>query len=99
MVVIWSPTSTPQTSTYGSDLTPEELQNEKEFWRVRCMFRYVFLSGQEPHSANSYRLLRCTTMQVYDLAWSPTGEYLITGSTDNVARVFQAADGNSNILI
>jgi hypothetical protein len=43
MVVIWSPTSTPQTSTYGSDLTPEELQNEKEFWRVRCMFRYVDL--------------------------------------------------------
>ena len=32
-------------------------------------------------------------MQVYDLAWSPTGEHIIAGSTDNTARVFQAADG------
>jgi chromatin assembly factor 1 subunit B len=32
-------------------------------------------------------------MQVYDLAWSPTGEYIIAGSTDNTARVFQAVDG------
>ena len=34
-------------------------------------------------------------MQVYDLAWSPTGEYIIAGSTDNVARVFTAVDGMS----
>lgn len=32
-------------------------------------------------------------MQVYDLAWSPTGEYILAGSTDNCARVFTAADG------
>ena len=32
-------------------------------------------------------------MQVYDLAWSPTGEYVIAGSTDNTARVFAAVDG------
>ncbi|KAG5644491.1 hypothetical protein DXG03_008318 [Asterophora parasitica] len=32
-------------------------------------------------------------MQVYDLAWSPTGEYIITGSTDNIARVFTVVDG------
>ena len=32
-------------------------------------------------------------MQVYDLAWSPTGEYIIAGSTDNTARVFAAVDG------
>jgi chromatin assembly factor 1 subunit B len=36
---------------------------------------------------------RCTTMQVYDLAWSPTGEYILAGSTDNVARIFAASDG------
>lgn len=35
-------------------------------------------------------------MQVYDLAWSPSGEYIIAGSTDNAARVFQAADGIDN---
>lgn len=32
-------------------------------------------------------------MQVYDLAWSPSGEYIIAGSTDNAARVFTIADG------
>lgn len=32
-------------------------------------------------------------MQVYDLAWSPSGEYILAGSTDNCARVFTAADG------
>ncbi|THV05396.1 WD40 repeat-like protein [Dendrothele bispora CBS 962.96] len=74
MLIIWAQSSTPQASTYGSDLSPEEISNEKEFWKVRIM-------------------VRCTAMQVYDLAWSPTGEYIIAGSTDNAARVFQAADG------
>lgn len=32
-------------------------------------------------------------MQVYDLAWSPTGEYIIAGSTDNCARIFTATEG------
>ncbi|KAJ7754822.1 hypothetical protein B0H16DRAFT_1831490 [Mycena metata] len=35
---------------------------------------------------------RCTTMQVYDLAWSPSGEFLVAGSTDNVGRVFASVD-------
>nr|GAT48887.1 predicted protein [Mycena chlorophos] len=74
MVIIWAPSTTPQTTTYGSDLSAEDLQHEKEYWKPRTTFR-------------------CTTMQVYDLAWSPTGEFLLTGSTDNTARVFAAADG------
>ncbi|KAJ7450852.1 WD40-repeat-containing domain protein [Mycena latifolia] len=74
MVIIWAPSATPQTSTYGSDLSAEDLQHEKEYWKPRTTFR-------------------CTTMQVYDLAWSPTGEFLLAGSTDNAARVFAAADG------
>lgn len=41
---------------------------------------------------------RCTSMQVYDLAWSPSGEYIISGSTDNVARVFSTIDGSTSIL-
>ena len=36
----------------------------------------------------------CTTMQVYDLAWSPTGEHIISGSTDNFARIFLVSKGN-----
>lgn len=34
-------------------------------------------------------------MQVYDLAWSPSGEYIIAGSTDNCARIFTALEGLS----
>lgn len=75
MIIIWASSATPQTSTYGSDLSPEEMQHEREFWKPRTTFR-------------------CTTMQVYDLAWSPTGEYIIAGSTDNTARIFTVADGN-----
>ncbi|KAF8810259.1 hypothetical protein BYT27DRAFT_7161899 [Phlegmacium glaucopus] len=74
MIIIWAPSSSPQASTYGSDLSPEDLQHEKEYWKPRTTFR-------------------CTTMQVYDLAWSPTGEYIIAGSTDNAARVFASIDG------
>ncbi|KAH9474432.1 putative WD repeat-containing protein C26H5.03 [Psilocybe cubensis] len=74
MIIIWAPSASPQAATYGSDLSAEDLQYEKEYWKPRTTFR-------------------CTTMQVYDLAWSPTGEYIIAGSTDNTARVFAAADG------
>ena len=74
MIIIWGQSNTPPVASYGSDLSAEELQYEKEYWKPRTTFR-------------------CTTMQVYDLAWSPTGEFLLTGSTDNTARVFAAADG------
>lgn len=37
-------------------------------------------------------------MQVYDLAWSPSGEYVIAGSTDNCARVFTVIDGSVALL-
>jgi len=36
---------------------------------------------------------RCTSQEVYDIAWSPTGEYVIAGSTDNCARIFNVAEG------
>ncbi|PCH36764.1 WD40 repeat-like protein [Wolfiporia cocos MD-104 SS10] len=74
MIIIWSPTTSPHATTYGSDLSPEDLQYEKEHWKARTTFR-------------------CTSMQVYDLAWSPTGEYIIAGGTDNCARIFTTIDG------
>ncbi|KAF9224904.1 WD40 repeat-like protein [Gyrodon lividus] len=74
MIIIWSSSSTPPTATYGNDLTTEDLEYEKEYWKPRTTFR-------------------CTTMQVYDLAWSPSGEYILAGSTDNCARVFTSIDG------
>ncbi|KAL4071727.1 WD40-repeat-containing domain protein [Scleroderma citrinum] len=74
MIIVWVQSSTPPIATYGGDLSTEDLQYEKEYWKPRTTFR-------------------CTTMQVYDLTWSPNGEYILAGSTDNCARVFTAADG------
>ena len=91
MIIIWAPSTSPQASTYGSDLSPEDLQHEKEYWKPRTTFRFV-LDSQWVFLALTLQY-SCTTMQVYDLAWSPTGEHIIAGSTDNTARVFQAADG------
>ena len=40
MIIIWSPTTSPHASSYGSDLAPEDLQYEKEHWKPRTTFRY-----------------------------------------------------------
>jgi WD40 repeat protein len=32
--------------------------------------------------------------EIYDLAWSPDGMFFITGSMDNVARIYSATNGN-----
>ncbi|EMD36849.1 hypothetical protein CERSUDRAFT_114773 [Gelatoporia subvermispora B] len=74
MIIVWSQTSNSHGASFGSDLSQEELQYEKEHWKPRTTFR-------------------CSTMNVYDLAWSPTGEYIIAGSTDNCARIFLASEG------
>lgn len=39
----------------------------------------------------------CRSMgsEIYDLAWSPDGIFIITGSMDNVARVWNAQTGMS----
>lgn len=34
-----------------------------------------------------------TASEIYDLAWSPDGVFFITGSMDNVARIFNAQTG------
>ncbi|OXH41339.1 chromatin assembly factor 1 subunit B [Cryptococcus neoformans] len=39
------------------------------------------------------KMLQVTTKHVYDLSWSPDGEYLIAGSTDNTATIWKAATG------
>lgn len=33
--------------------------------------------------------------EIYDLAWSPDGRFFITGSMDNVARIYDATNGMS----
>lgn len=58
---------------------------------------FGYLSEYEPPL--TFDIGRCTSMQVYDLAWSPSGEYIIAGSTDNVARVFSTIDGNMFLVL
>jgi chromatin assembly factor 1 subunit B len=41
MIIIWAPSSTPQTAAFGSEMSAEELQYEKEYWRARTPFRFV----------------------------------------------------------
>jgi chromatin assembly factor 1 subunit B len=38
-------------------------------------------------------MCRSTGSEIYDLAWSPDGVYFITGSMDNVARIYNAQTG------
>lgn len=40
----------------------------------------------------------CAAMmaEIYDLAWSPDGSFFITGSMDNVARIYSASTGKSS---
>ena len=34
-----------------------------------------------------------TGSEIYDLAWSPDGMFFVTGSMDNVARIYNATNG------
>ena len=38
-------------------------------------------------------MCRSSGAEIYDLAWSPDGVFLITGSMDNVARIYNAQTG------
>ena len=38
-------------------------------------------------------MCRSTGSEIYDLAWSPDGVFFITGSMDNVARIYNAQTG------
>ncbi|WVR08644.1 hypothetical protein IAU60_005701 [Kwoniella sp. DSM 27419] len=39
------------------------------------------------------KMLQVTTKHVYDLSWSPDGEFIIAGSTDNTATIWKASTG------
>ncbi|KAJ7837931.1 hypothetical protein B0H13DRAFT_177331 [Mycena leptocephala] len=47
MVIIWAPSATPQTSPYGWDLSPDDLQHEK-CWKPRTTFRYDDIGVRRP---------------------------------------------------
>jgi WD40 repeat protein len=41
-------------------------------------------------------MCRSIGSEIYDLAWSPDGVYFITGSMDNVARIYNAQTGTTH---
>ena len=36
--------------------------------------------------------------EIYDLAWSPDGTFFVTGSMDNVARIYNATNGKLEVV-
>ena len=40
-------------------------------------------------------MIRSSGSEIYDLAWSPDGVFFITGSMDNVARIYNAQQGRT----
>ena len=43
-------------------------------------------------------MCRSSGSEIYDLAWSPDGIFFITGSMDNIARIYNAQSGQHNCL-
>jgi hypothetical protein len=41
MIIIWGQSNSPSQTTYGSDLSADDLQFEKEYWKPRTTFRYA----------------------------------------------------------
>jgi WD40 repeat protein len=39
-------------------------------------------------------MCRSSGAEIYDLAWSPDGVFIITGSMDNIARIYNAQTGS-----
>lgn len=43
-------------------------------------------------------MCRSIGSEIYDLAWSPDGVFFITGSMDNIARIYNAQTGTTSAL-
>ncbi|CAG8977040.1 hypothetical protein HYALB_00012152 [Hymenoscyphus albidus] len=48
---------------------------------------------EDKESWRTRHMCRSAVAEIYDLAWSPDGVYFITGSMDNVARIYNAQSG------
>ena len=44
-------------------------------------------------------MCRSSGAEIYDLAWSPDGVFFITGSMDNIARIYNAQTGLSDVAV
>lgn len=61
-----------------------------------------FGDEEEPEDLETWRVKRmCVSNQaeVYDLAWSPDGRFFITGSMDNIARIYDSTTGMVDLVL
>ena len=49
---------------------------------------------EDKESWRTKHMCRSSGAEIYDLAWSPDGNYFIIGSMDNIARIYNAATGS-----
>ena len=70
---------------------PEDLAFEREAWQAIKIIRY--LSYLPQRSLKLTCTHRTKSPEVYDLTWSPDGEYILAGGTDAAAYIYRVADG------
>lgn len=88
MVILWVPSDKPQMGFGESSADVVD----KEFWRPQRILQYV-LTRRPFLLATPKLTYRVTGKHVYDIAWSPDGEFLIAGATDNTASIWKAGTG------
>ena len=74
-------------AAFGED--PDE-PLDREVWKASKALRSIqkcALAMAAPSDHDSDR------HEIYDLAWSPDGKYIIVGSTDHMATVWNTLDG------
>ena len=55
MIIVWAPTTSPHAVSYGSGLSQEDMQYEKEHWKPRTTFRCVLPDVMRLTSLTSLR--------------------------------------------
>lgn len=49
--------------------------------------------AEDKESWRVKHMCRSSGSEIYDLVWSPDGIYILTGSMDNIARIYDSRDG------
>ena len=55
-------------------------------------------TSRDKESWRIKHMCRSSGSEIYDLAWSPDGVFFITGSMDNIARIYNAQTGTPGLL-